>query len=106
MSEFLVRNKFVKLVTSAVHCTHQNHILHFDIKSANVLIEQASTTCQLADFGGCNVVDTDGENGYLKGEAAEKVAQIGGSLQFMAPEVLRAKYRPTGAHSFGTKVDI
>ena len=103
--EFLVR-KFVKQITSAVHCIHQNHILHFDIKSANVLIDQAATTCKLADFGGCHVLDTNGENGYLKGEAAKDAAQTGGSLQFMAPEVLCAKHRPNGTQSFGTKADI
>lgn len=82
LSEKTICN-FFRQIVNGVKCTHENKIIHRDLKLANVLID--CTNCiKLGDFGSSIML---GDKEYI--ENAEPV----GTLIYCAPEVLsRGKY--------------
>ena len=75
-----------KEITAAVAAAHQLGIIHRDIKPSNILIEAATKTAKLTDFG------------LAKTEAPNQVTQTGivvGTPGFIAPEVLSGESRPS-----------
>lgn len=66
-------------ICNALTVCHKNNILHRDIKPANIMISQ-NGGFKLADFG-ISLNNTNLSGSY----------SLGGTLQYMAPEVLRAE---------------
>eukprot|EP00903_Cladosiphon_okamuranus_P022327 g20532.t1 len=89
------RLEIVKDVCKGLLFLHQHRITHCDVKSANVLLDQAGTA-KLSDFGLAVVADT-----LRKSTASYRAPTTGqneyakvGSEQYMAPEIHRCE-RPT-----------
>ena len=67
-------------LAEALHHAHQKRLIHRDIKPANILIEEASGTPYLADFG-LSIREED----YLQ------VGHIAGTPAYMSPEQIRGE---------------
>ena len=82
---------------------HFNNVIHRDIKSANILVEQDGT-CKLADFGASKQLD-EAENGQ-KGKAKGQFDTFCGTVNWMAPETCKgeAQTRFTDIWSLGCTV--
>lgn len=78
----------VKQVAGAIGYAHSRGIVHCDVKPANVLLEHGSGRALLTDFGFAFDLAERGSRG---------VSGIGGSLGYIAPEVLRQGRKPTPA---------
>ncbi|KAF9453397.1 kinase-like protein [Macrolepiota fuliginosa MF-IS2] len=62
---------------------HELKIVHGDLKGSNIMITSAGSAC-LADFGLSSVVDAD----ILQWTSLDTGTQAGGTVRWMAPEVL------------------
>ncbi|XP_043192717.1 mitogen-activated protein kinase kinase kinase 1-like isoform X2 [Amphibalanus amphitrite] len=65
---------------------HDNHILHRDLKGANLLVDSSGVTLRIGDLGTAAEL---GATATLKGEFS---GQLRGTVAFMAPEVLRGQH--------------
>ncbi|KAG8510098.1 Interleukin-1 receptor-associated kinase 4, partial [Galemys pyrenaicus] len=88
-----IRCKIVQGAANGISFLHENHHIHRDIKSANILLD-AAFTAKISDFG--------------LARASEKFAQtvmtsrIVGTTAYMAPEALRGEITPkSDIYSFG-----
>lgn len=63
-------------VSKGMHCLNQNHIIHRDLKSANILMDENGVV-KVADFGVARVQD---QTGVMTAET--------GTYRWMAPEVI------------------
>jgi serine/threonine protein kinase len=77
-------------VARAVHCVHQNGLLHLDIKPSNVLVRRNGTPL-LADFGVVREIDL----------AMTHTHSFAGTPIYAAPEQLRRDDR-----AFGPRTDV
>ncbi|KAB5557732.1 hypothetical protein DKX38_008641 [Salix brachista] len=66
-------------VSKGMHCLHQNNIVHRDLKSANLLMDE-NGVAKVADFGVARVQD---QSGVMTAET--------GTYRWMAPEVIGHK---------------
>ncbi|KAI9395496.1 hypothetical protein POPTR_005G246500v4 [Populus trichocarpa] len=66
-------------VSKGMHCLHQNNIVHRDLKSANLLMDE-NGVAKVADFGVARVQD---QTGVMTAET--------GTYRWMAPEVIEHK---------------
>ncbi|XP_011003100.1 PREDICTED: dual specificity protein kinase shkB-like isoform X1 [Populus euphratica] len=66
-------------VSKGMHCLHQNNIVHRDLKSANLLMDE-NGVAKVADFGVARVQD---HSGVMTAET--------GTYRWMAPEVIEHK---------------
>lgn len=66
-------------VSKGMHCLNQNHIIHRDLKSANILMDENGVV-KVADFGVARVQD---QTGVMTAET--------GTYRWMAPEVIEHK---------------
>uniref|UniRef100_A0A6N2LTC1 Protein kinase domain-containing protein n=1 Tax=Salix viminalis TaxID=40686 RepID=A0A6N2LTC1_SALVM len=66
-------------VSKGMHCLHQNNIVHRDLKSANLLMDE-NGVAKVADFGVARVQD---QSGVMTAET--------GTYRWMAPEVIEHK---------------
>ncbi|KAF6019027.1 MAP3K1 [Bugula neritina] len=65
---------------------HDHHILHRDMKGANLLVDSTGKHLRIGDFGACaQLASSMTGAGELKG-------QLLGTIAFMAPEVLRGEH--------------
>jgi serine/threonine protein kinase len=81
-------------ILNALKFTHENNIIHGDIKAANILFD--GERCKLSDFGEAYAFENNGEF-FTADESRFDVAQITGSLLWMAPEIF--KEQPRGRRS-------
>uniref|UniRef100_A0A2K6GQL3 Interleukin-1 receptor-associated kinase 4 n=2 Tax=Propithecus coquereli TaxID=379532 RepID=A0A2K6GQL3_PROCO len=88
-----MRCKIAQGAANGISFLHENHHIHRDIKSANILLDEAFTA-KISDFG--------------LARASEKFAQtvmtsrIVGTTAYMAPEALRGEITPkSDIYSFG-----
>ncbi|XP_012314493.1 interleukin-1 receptor-associated kinase 4 isoform X3 [Aotus nancymaae] len=88
-----LRCKIAQDAANGINFLHENHHIHRDIKSANILLDEAFTA-KISDFG--------------LARASEKFAQtvmtsrIVGTTAYMAPEALRGEITPkSDIYSFG-----
>ncbi|XP_055973817.1 interleukin-1 receptor-associated kinase 4 isoform X3 [Sorex fumeus] len=88
-----MRCKIAQGSANGISYLHENHHIHRDIKSANILLDEAFTA-KISDFG--------------LARASEKIAQtvmtsrIVGTTAYMAPEALRGEITPkSDIYSFG-----
>ncbi|XP_070927946.1 interleukin-1 receptor-associated kinase 4 isoform X2 [Macaca nemestrina] len=88
-----MRCKIAQGAANGINFLHENHHIHRDIKSANILLDEAFTA-KISDFG--------------LARASEKFAQtvmtsrIVGTTAYMAPEALRGEITPkSDIYSFG-----
>ncbi|XP_037556995.1 mitogen-activated protein kinase kinase kinase 1-like isoform X2 [Dermacentor silvarum] len=72
---------------------HENHILHRDLKGANLLVDSTGQHLKIADFGSASRLQS---KATLAGEFQ---GQLLGTIAFMAPEVLRGE-------NYGRSCDI
>ena len=74
--------KLAREIAEAVRFLHQNHILHLDIKPANMILRQGTgdERAVLIDFGLCR-----------RGAPKEPGVRLRGSLPYMAPEYFRGE---------------
>ncbi|MCC7062267.1 MAG: protein kinase [Planctomycetes bacterium] len=77
-------------IARAVHCVHQNNLLHLDIKPSNVLVRRNGTPL-LADFGVVREMDL----------ALTHTRSFAGTPIYAAPEQLRREDA-----SFGPRTDV
>ncbi|XP_037079140.1 LOW QUALITY PROTEIN: mitogen-activated protein kinase kinase kinase 4-like [Pollicipes pollicipes] len=94
LPEHLIR-RYTKQLLSAVSCLHSHHIIHRDIKGANVFLTDECRRLKLGDFG-CSVkiVAHTTMQGEVKG--------LVGTPAFMAPEV----YTRSSGEGQGRAADI
>ncbi|CAO3589684.1 unnamed protein product [Absidia cylindrospora] len=89
--ESLVRH-FTRQVCQGLAYLHSRHILHRDIKSANILVE-ADGICKISDFG------LSKKNDYDEVYDQNSRMSLRGSVYWMAPEVVKNE-------PYSAKVDI
>ena len=97
-NEGLVRS-YVRMVLTGLAFLHQRHIMHRDVKGANVLVD-ADGICKLADFGASKLLQQE-----IMG-MAHGTHSLKGTLYWMAPEVIRqtGHGRPADVWSLGCTV--
>ncbi len=82
---------------SALHFLHQNGIIHRDIKPSNILVS-AQGHAIIADFGLARLSrtsilsDDHGLNEFDYEVGSDKTLAWCGTLEYMAPEILRREY--------------
>uniref|UniRef100_A0A8D1GUD2 Interleukin-1 receptor-associated kinase 4 n=1 Tax=Sus scrofa TaxID=9823 RepID=A0A8D1GUD2_PIG len=93
-----MRCKIAQGAANGLSFLHENHHIHRDIKSANILLDE-DFTAKISDFG--------------LARASEKFAQtvmtsrIVGTTAYMAPEALRGEITPkSDIYSFGVLLEI
>jgi len=91
-SESVIRRYVNDIVSGLIHL-HAEGIIHRDLKPANMLLE-ISGTCKLSDFG-CSKIIAD-VLGMMHSEVQHTAI---GTMQFMAPEVIREE-------GYGRSADI
>ncbi|XP_050403259.2 serine/threonine-protein kinase mos [Patella vulgata] len=77
------RLKYSLEVASALEFTHSNHIVHLDLKPANILLTERDS-CKLGDFGCCQRVEEDTGRVSPTNRSA-----LTGTFAYRAPELLR-----------------
>ena len=87
--------RYMKQMLQGLSYLNDNHVLHRDLKGANLLIDKDGHTLKIADFGAAAYLASPGR-GTVSGELQ---GQLTGTVAFMAPEVLR------GDH-YGRKCDV
>ncbi|XP_043225859.1 mitogen-activated protein kinase kinase kinase 4-like [Amphibalanus amphitrite] len=94
LPEHLIR-RYTKQLLSAITCLHDHHIIHRDIKGANIFLTDECRCLKLGDFG-CSVkiVAHTTMQGEVKG--------LVGTPAFMAPEV----YTSSSGEGQGRAADI
>uniref|UniRef100_A0ACD5YHJ8 Uncharacterized protein n=2 Tax=Avena sativa TaxID=4498 RepID=A0ACD5YHJ8_AVESA len=80
--EWRTRFEIIKGITEGLHYLHQNHIVHLDLKPANVLLNE-SLVPKIADFG---LSRCFGEN-----QLQATITTLVGSLGYLAPEFFGGK---------------
>ncbi|PSN44002.1 hypothetical protein C0J52_16489 [Blattella germanica] len=75
--------RYTKQILEGLSYLHDNHILHRDLKGANLLVDSTGQHLRIADFG------TAARLGTQKTIPGEFEGQVLGTVAFMAPEVLR-----------------
>ena len=84
-------------IANAVAYIHANHVIHLDLKPANVIIT-ADDRCKVGDFGCCQLLEED--TGRV---SPTNRSYLTGTFAYRAPELLRGD-APTPAadvYSFG-----
>ncbi|CAN8004321.1 unnamed protein product [Ixodes hexagonus] len=77
--------RYTHQVLGGLSYLHQNHILHRDLKGANLLVDGTGRHLKIADFGSASRLSS---KATLAGEFQ---GQLLGTISFMAPEVLRGE---------------
>ena len=72
-------------VASALACAHENGIIHFDVKSDNILLDETCTVAKLCDFGFAHKLKSLSMS--LRSSSVLNVAQRG-TMMYIPPEVL------------------
>lgn len=81
--EVIVR--YTKQILEGLSYLHDNHILHRDLKGANLLVDSTGHHLRIGDFGtAARLVSQTTVSGEFQG-------QLLGTIPFMAPEVLRGE---------------
>uniref|UniRef100_A0ACD5XWB9 Uncharacterized protein n=1 Tax=Avena sativa TaxID=4498 RepID=A0ACD5XWB9_AVESA len=80
--EWRTRFEIIKGITEGLHYLHQNHIVHLDLKPANVLLNE-SLVPKIADFG---LSRCFGEN-----QLQATITTLVGSIGYLAPEFFGGK---------------
>jgi serine/threonine-protein kinase len=87
-SDALVR--YASQIAAAVAHAHERHIVHRDLKSANVIIGDSGA--KVLDFGiARRYVDAELQKTTVAGDSLGGLGSIAGTLPYMAPEVLRGE---------------
>ncbi|OLY81508.1 Serine/threonine-protein kinase BCK1/SLK1/SSP31 [Smittium mucronatum] len=87
-----VIHSFLNQILQSLRYLHSKSILHRDIKSANILVEE-NGTCKLSDFG------ISKKNDYSRAYDANSRMSMQGSIFWIAPEVIKGS-------KYSAKVDI
>jgi len=74
-------------ITEGLYYLHENGIIHCDLKSLNVLLDEHGNAC-LADFGLAKVKSESQSTGSTAGQAR-------GTTRWMAPELFKRGGKPT-----------
>jgi serine/threonine protein kinase len=74
---------------------HQNHVIHADLKGANILFDGKSNV-KLSDFGAARYIE---RLPMLSASQSDICSSIKGSLYWMAPEMIMQQ-------GYGRKIDI
>jgi serine/threonine protein kinase len=83
----------LRQVLSAIACLHDHiGVAHCDLKPSNVLLDSRGEV-YLADFGSVRSLRRRGAEG---GYAALPPSAVGGTAQYLAPEVAREAFSPSG----------
>ncbi|CAH1795279.1 unnamed protein product [Owenia fusiformis] len=85
--------RYIRQVLRGLAVLHDNHILHRDLKGANLLVDSTGQNLRIADFGAAARLASQSTG------AGEFQGQLLGTIAFMAPEVLRGE-------SYGRSCDI
>ena len=84
---------YARQLVSALIYIHDRHILHLDIKPANILLTQQNL-CKLADFG-CSQYALD-----------PTMSQLQGTLAYRAPELFRGQLPTTKADIYSLGITL
>ena len=83
-----IRYAILSDIASGMHAIHSKHIIHFDLKPGNILIEiqeDGSFTCRICDFG---YAKFQLDSGNLQLVAGMKTPKVNGlTIRYAAPEV-------------------
>lgn len=91
-SETVVIN-YTHQVLRGLTYLHENHVLHRDLKGANLLVDSTGQRVRIGDFGAAARLASQSTG------AGEFQGQLLGTIAFMAPEVLRGE-------SYGRGCDV
>ncbi|XP_052775988.1 mitogen-activated protein kinase kinase kinase 1-like [Mya arenaria] len=80
-----VMTSYMLQVLRGIAYLHDNHILHRDLKGANLLVDSTGQRVRLGDFGSAARLASKATG------AGEFQGQLLGTIAFMAPEVLRGE---------------
>lgn len=93
LHESLIRN-YTKQILTGLQYLHANHIIHRDIKGANILVDDKGVV-KLADFGASKKI----EGIVAQAGAVDSIPSLKGTVFWMAPEVIKQS-------GYGQQADI
>ncbi|CAH1775086.1 unnamed protein product [Owenia fusiformis] len=87
-------------LAKAMEFTHENHIVHLDIKPANIIVTPKGI-CKLCDFGCCQKVEID--TGIV---SPTKRSYLTGTFAYRAPELLKGEAPTFKADVYGYGITL
>ena len=85
---------------SALACLHASHLIHRDVKPANIMVTNDLKTISLVDFSLCRACQIEKQSDTAGTASARPMTGEIGSHRFMAPEVFLA------SECYDAKIDV
>ncbi|KAK2147531.1 hypothetical protein LSH36_548g02038 [Paralvinella palmiformis] len=99
--DVLVRMSYALDISQALAYLHRNCLIHLDVKPANVIVNETTNRCKLADFG-CSQ-----ETMKKTGSANQNIrSHLTGTYVYRAPELLRGQPASTKADIYALGITM
>jgi serine/threonine protein kinase len=83
--------KVFEQTASALAFSHMHGVIHFDVKPANILLDESCSVAKLCDFGCARMLQSAAAS-VTYGTTSLVSGRVRGTLSYMAPEVSRGDF--------------